>query len=103
MAYKIRFRLAVILSITLMSISSAKADIVLLDEYWTPEITICDVNVTEIDTEKTKDPTQAKSGVWSVQLQNDSGFPNVRFRGASSIMLSEIQPGSRERRYSAGS
>jgi len=98
MGYNIRSGLVVMLLITAVSLGSAEADIVLLDEYWTPEITICDVNVTEIDTEKTKDSTQAKSGVWSVLLQNDSGSPNVRFRGASSIMLSEIPPGNSEAR-----
>jgi hypothetical protein len=96
MAYRIHFGLVFALLITVISIGSTKADIVLLDEYWTPEITICDVNVTEIDTEKTNDPTQAKSGVWSVLLQNDKGFPNVRFRGASSIMRGKSMVSDRQ-------
>jgi len=80
-----------------MSISNpVTADIVLLDEYWTPEIVNMGVVVTEVDVLETKDPTQAKSGECSVMLENKEGWPSVRFRGGAWIMLSEIPPGNSE-------
>ena len=57
--------------------------IVLLDEYWTPDIASNDVAVEEIDTVDTEDPTQAKFGRASVRLENETGWPSVRFRGSA--------------------
>ena len=74
----------------------ASADVVLLDEYWTPEILVNDVVVTEIDTLETEDPTQAKSGEFSALLENFSGWPNVRFRGSSRIVADQLPPGYTE-------
>ena len=78
--------------------SSSPADIVLLDEYWTQEIVNNGVEVTEIDTLETGDPTQAKSGECSVLLENEWGWPSVRFRTAARVVLSEIPPGDSEAR-----
>ena len=64
--------------------------VVLLDEYWAPEIAVNDVVSTETDTQATGDKTQAKSGEFSVQLANKTGFPNIRFRGATSILLNQL-------------
>ncbi len=77
-------------------VSSAVADIVLLDEYWTQEIVNNGVTVTEIDTLTTGDPTQAKSGECSVMMRNEWGWPSVRFRGAARVMLSQVPPGDSE-------
>ncbi|MFC1719026.1 hypothetical protein ACFL6S_35570 [Candidatus Poribacteria bacterium] len=78
-------------------VSSAVADIVLLDEYWTQEIVNNGVTITEIDTLVTGDPTQAKSGECSVMMRNEAwGWPSVRFRGAARVILSEIPPGDSE-------
>jgi len=77
---------------------SAVSGIVLLDEYWTPEIMLNDVAVTQVDTEQTGDPTQAVSGSFSAMLKNDKGFPNVRFRGATWVALADIPPDDSEAR-----
>ncbi len=69
---------------------AATGGIVLLDEYWAPEITVNDVVVTEVDAEQAGDPTQAVSGHFSALLRNDKGFPNVRFRGAPRVVLADI-------------
>ncbi len=66
--------------------------IVLLDEYWTPDIANNDVAVEEIDTVDTEDPTQAKFGEVSVRLENETGWPNVRFRGAAWLNLTQFDP-----------
>ena len=66
------------------------ADIVLLDEYWVPEIAVNDVSVTEIDTTLTGDPTGAKSGEVSARLENRTGWPNVRLRQAAMVRLDEV-------------
>ena len=69
-------------------------DTVLLDEEWSAELKINNVKVTQIDTEATGDASQAKEGARSALLENAQGWPNVRFRGAASITLSEISPGA---------
>ena len=66
------------------------ADVVLLDEYWTPEILVNEVKVTEIDTQQTGDPKQAKVGECSALLENETGWPNVRFRNGAALRLSEV-------------
>ena len=68
----------------------AGADLVLLDEYWSPEIVVNDVTVTEVDTQATGDPTEAKFGDVSAKLENTTGSPNVRFRSAGMVTLSQI-------------
>lgn len=72
--------------------------VVLLDEYWAPEILVNDVRVTEIDTQVTGDKTQAKFGDFSAQLVNETGFPNVRFRAAATIRLDKLPVGDTEAR-----
>jgi hypothetical protein len=72
--------------------------IVLLDEYWTPDIMVNDVVVTEVDAEQTGDPTQAVSGHFSAMLKNDTGVPNVRFTGAASITIADIPANGSEAR-----
>jgi len=88
--------LSAIVMMALILVSSAVADMVLLDEYWTQEIVNNEVKVTEIDTLETGDPMQAKSGEYSALLENDRGWPSVRFRGGSRVVLSEIPPGDSE-------
>jgi hypothetical protein len=66
------------------------ADVVLLDEYWTPEIMTNEVQVTEIDTQQTGDPAQAKFGEFSALLENEIGWPNVRFQNGAALRLSEV-------------
>ncbi len=90
--------LPAIIAMALILVSSAAADIVLLDEYWTEEIAHNGVKVTEIDTLETGDPTQAKSGECSALLENEWGWPSVRFRGAARVVLSEIPPDDSEAR-----
>ncbi|MBI2300619.1 MAG: hypothetical protein HYU66_17055 [Armatimonadetes bacterium] len=64
------------------------ADTVLLDEVWSPEIMVNDVVATEIDTVQTGDPSMARSGEFSIKLENLTGFPNVRFRSATVVRRS---------------
>ena len=66
------------------------AEIVLLDEKWQPEIRHNNVKVTPVDTQATGDATQAKFGSKSVMLENAKGWPNVRFRDAGNVVLSQI-------------
>ncbi len=73
---------------------TTSADIVLLDEEWSPELKINSVIVTPIDTEATGAATEAKEGTKSTLLENAQGWPNVRFRNATSIVLSDIPPGT---------
>ncbi|NDK15080.1 MAG: hypothetical protein GW911_23860 [Armatimonadetes bacterium] len=73
-----------------------RADVVLLDEYWTPEISVNDVVATEIDAKEVGDPTVAKSGDIAAVLTNDTGWPNVRFRGAATLKLADVPPGDSE-------
>ena len=75
---------------------AAVADMIFLDEYWSPEIQVNDVVATEIDTTVTGDPTQAKFGECSVQLVNETGAPNVRFRSAGTVVLDELPLGKSE-------
>jgi hypothetical protein len=72
--------------------AAVRADVVLLDEYWTPEILNNEVGVTEVDTRDTGDPLQAKFGEFSALLENETGWPNVRFRGAPRITAAELSP-----------
>jgi hypothetical protein len=69
------------------------ADVVLLDEYWTPEILVNDVAVTEIDTQATGDAKQAKVGECSALLENETGWPNVRFRNGAALRLTDVPAG----------
>lgn len=78
--------------------SRGMPSIVLLDEYWAPEIVLNDVAVTEVDTLDTGDPSQARTGECSVLLANESGAPNVRFRGAGMVKLDELPLGDTEAR-----
>jgi hypothetical protein len=71
----------------------AAANIVLLDEYWVPEITVNEVMAEEVDTQKSGDASQAKTGEFSVQLRNEQGAPSVRFRSAARVKLDEAPPG----------
>jgi hypothetical protein len=75
---------------------AARGDVVLLDEYWTPEIQVTDTGVVEMDAQQMDDPGLAQSGTVSARLQNFTGAPNVRFRSASPITLAEVPPGQSE-------
>jgi hypothetical protein len=92
--------LATALLTTLLALAvparTASADMILLDEYWSPEIVVNDVVPTEIDTRATGDPTQAKFGECSVQLVNDTGAPSIRFRPAGIVVLDQIPVGMSE-------
>jgi hypothetical protein len=79
-------------------LAAAQADVVLLDEHWSPEIMANDVMVTQIDTDQTGDPTQAVAGYLSAMLENDVGAPSVRFRNVSSIRPPDLVPGRTEAR-----
>jgi hypothetical protein len=76
----------------------AWGDIVLLDEYWAPEITVNDVVAAEIDAASTGSPQDARSGEVAALLTNQTGWPNVRFRAAAMVTLGNIPlPGSEAR------
>jgi hypothetical protein len=75
-----------------------QASVVLLDEYWTPDIAHNDVQVAEVDTESTGDPTQAVAGYFSVRLENQTGAPSVRFRSANSGLYKDLPPDVTEAR-----
>lgn len=79
-----------------MCAAATRAHMVLLDEYWVPEIQVNDVSATEIDTVLTGDPTQAKTGDLSVRLENETGWPNVRFRQAGRLRLDQAPVGDGE-------
>jgi hypothetical protein len=70
----------------------AAADLILLDEYWTPEITVTDVAASEVDTRATGDPSEARFGEFSARLENTTGSPNVRFRSAALVRLDQFPP-----------
>ncbi len=76
----------------------ARASVVLLDEYWTPDIAQNDVTVTQIDTEATGDPTEAVAGYFSAKLQNTTGAPSVRFRSANSGLYKDLPADTTEAR-----
>jgi hypothetical protein len=76
----------------------ARASVVLLDEYWSPEVMVNGVKVTEVDTEATGDPTQAVAGYYSAKLQNEKGWPNVRFRNAAGMGATGLLPDQTEAR-----
>jgi hypothetical protein len=76
--------------------SASRADIVLLDEYWSPEILADDVTAEEVDAETAGEPATAKTGSVSVRLSNATGSPNVRFRSAAQVVLEELPPGQSE-------
>jgi hypothetical protein len=69
---------------------------VLLDEYWSPEITANGVSAIEVDTEDTADPTQAVAGYFSALLENDTGAPSVRFRNVASLRPVDLSPNETE-------
>lgn len=79
-----------------LALGVAHADIILLDEYWSPEIIANDVVATEVDAQETGDPAEAKFGECSAKLENLSGSPNVRFRGAAALTLASVPPGDSE-------
>ena len=81
----------VLVNMGLALYAPARADVVLLDEYWVPEIVVNDVQVTEADTQQTGDATQARFGEFSALLSNETGWPNVRFIAAR-LALEEIPP-----------
>jgi hypothetical protein len=89
---------AAAIAAALAAMPAARADLVILDEYWTPEITVNDVRATEVDTRLTGDPTQAKSGECSALLENTVGAPNVRFRDAAFVTLRDLPVGQTEAR-----
>jgi|GEM_PF-2608319 len=68
----------------------ASAGVVLLDEYWAPEITSNEVVVAETDTTVTGDPQDAHSGEVAAALSNQTGWPNVRFRAAAMVTLGQV-------------
>lgn len=77
--------------------ATATRGMVLLDEYWTPEIMQDGVTVCEVDTLERGDPTQAKTGECSAEIRNETGgSPNVRFRGAGLVTLANIAPDASE-------
>ena len=59
-----------LLALLMLALPSARADIVLLDEYWSPEILADDVVAEEVDAETPGDPPTAKTGSVSVRLTN---------------------------------
>jgi hypothetical protein len=75
-----------------------RASVVLLDEFWSPEVTVTDVQATEVDTETTGDPTQAVAGYFSAKLENIKGAPNVRFRDSASLRPTDLPPDQTEAR-----
>lgn len=85
-----------VLLLSALAARPVAADVVLLDEHWVPEITANEVEVEEIDTVETGDAAQAKAGECSVLLKNTSGWPNVRFMGASRFLLPSVPPGKSE-------
>jgi len=87
-----------LLCLVAMALPMARADIILLDEYWSPEIVENDVVATEVDTVVTKDPTEARTGECSAKLSNATGWPNVRFRTAAKVTLASLPPGDTEAR-----
>lgn len=82
--------LAVAALLTPLLVLPVRGDVVLLDEYWAPEIQGDGTGVVEADAEEMGDPTLACSGTVSARLQNFTGAPDVRFRGSSPITLAEI-------------
>lgn len=78
--------------------TAGAGSLVLLDEYWAPEISANDVRATEVDTQATGDKTQARFGEFSAQLCNRTGFPNVRFSPAASVRLDTLPLGGSEAR-----
>ncbi len=75
-----------------------RASVVLLDEFWSPEVTVTGVKATEIDTEATGDPTMAVAGYFSAKLENATGAPNVRFRSSASLRPTDLPPDQTEAR-----
>jgi hypothetical protein len=92
--------IAFLVAVGLLPVPSALAAkrLVLLDEYWLPEIMQNQVRVTEVDTEKTGGPTEAVAGYFSARLENDSGWPSVRFRNMGSYRREELPPDAIEGR-----
>jgi hypothetical protein len=76
-----------------LTVPAVRADVVLLDEHWSPEITQDEVSVTEVDTEAVGDPSQAVAGYFSALLENVAGAPNVRFRNVASLRPADLPPG----------
>jgi hypothetical protein len=81
-------RLALTVAVTVGCL--AAADLVLLDEYWVPEILRNETVATEIDVIATGDPDDARSGEVAAVLSNQAGAPNVRFRAAAMVTLGDI-------------
>ncbi len=66
------------------------ADVVLLDEYWFPEIVHMETEVAEVDVARTGDANDAASGDVSVVLRNTAMAPNVRFWCGTRVLLEEV-------------
>lgn len=81
-----------------LTAACTRGDIVLLDEYWVPEIQECDVGVTEADSVEMGDPSLAHSGEISARLQNVTGAPNVRFSRCAFTALQDVPPDRSEAR-----
>ncbi len=90
--------IAVALLSATLTTNSVHASVVLLDEYWSPEITLGDVAVSEVDTDATDDPTQAVAGYFSAKLENVFDAPNVRFRNAATVRPADLPPDETEAR-----
>lgn len=75
----------------------ATTGVVLLDEYWTPEIVQDGATVSEVDTLVRQDSSQARTGECSAEITNETGgSPNVRFRGAGLTTLAKTPPDTSE-------
>jgi hypothetical protein len=73
--------------------SSVRGDVVLLDEYWVPDIVVNEVEVAEVDTRETGEAKDVHSGECSALLTNETGWPSVRFRNGASLRLNEVPAG----------
>jgi hypothetical protein len=73
--------------------SSVRGDVVLLDEYWVPDIVVNEVEVAEVDTQETGEAKDVHSGECSALLTNETGWPSVRFRNGASLRLNEVPAG----------
>lgn len=93
-----RIALFALAALAAACMAPASASVVLLDEYWAPDITVNDVKVTEVDTQATGEPTQAVVGDFSAMLENETGWPSVRFRNAAGMGSTGLLPDQTEAR-----
>jgi hypothetical protein len=82
-------RLSIAVALLVPAIAST-ADIVLLDEFWTPELQVTEVRAEEIDALVTGVADQTSSGEFSLRLTNEAGAPSIRVAGATRLALAEI-------------